>query len=249
MNEEEFFLFLRKTGMFDKLELKVLQALMTFDRPVRASEIAKKCGMTVTNTYRYLYSLSKKGLVEYDKNSSKVFWLTGVNPFPRLFSYVSREYLEKKRIFKELERFYSSRTGEVWGGREKIERYSGIDEFLPMASYLLDAARDEVLIACNWFPDDIVLFDSMKRCTERGVAVKILTTEMDEGVLEILRKLGAEIRFVEKIIQPFIMVSDNRHGITVEMVKDGECSGLWFVNKLTDYRKKFYDLWEEAGEL
>ena len=59
---EDFCSMLNDTGVFDELEIKVLKALLSLrnDRHINkctASEISKGAGISVTNAYKYLYSL------------------------------------------------------------------------------------------------------------------------------------------------------------------------------------------------
>ncbi len=243
---------LLKTGMFDKLEVKIIAAMLILNRKhqkVTAAMIAKQAKMSVTNCYKYLYSLQRKGMVEYESGKNKIFWLSRTNPFQRLFSIVGREYLEKKQLFKSLKDFYDKNISseEVWMGKEVFERYSTIDEFINRTAFLFDVAKNNVAITAEEILEDIVILDAMKRAAERGVRIRVLCFDMPENTVQLLRKIGAEVRWIDRIIQPFIMVVDGRHGIVIEM--KNEYSGIWFLNKNTDYIKKFDMIWENAGDV
>lgn len=244
---------LEKSGIFDKLEIKIIRAMFSLEENKKtrntASIIAKQAKLSVTNAYKYLYSLQQKGLVEYEKNKHKTFWLSRTNPFPRLFSYVTKDYIDKKEMFKNIKEIYNEiADGSIWLNKQIFERYSSISEFINRTSFLFDIAKNNVSITADCFLDDFIILDAIKRAQDRGVVIRILTSDMQEENVELLKKIGVEVRFTDKVIQPFIMVVDSRHGITIEM-KDGEkYNGVWFLNQANDYERKFNDLWERAGD-
>ncbi len=255
---EDFCRLLEKTGQFDKLEIKILSAMFSLDgkQPKNsASLIAKNADMSVTNAYKYLYSLQQKGLVESDSSKNKIFWLARANPFERLFSYVSREYLKKKETFYRLKEIYDKNISgkEVWMGKQVFERYSNPEDFINKASLIMDVAQKEIMIMAEDIENDFIFMDSMKRAAGRGVKIRIMNSSLHEDTIALLRKIGAELRFMDRIVQPFTMVADGRHGITIEMKNsrkgDSEIRGTWFLNHETDYRKKFDSLWERAGSV
>src|SRR3989344_5107332 len=109
--QEELLSMLSSTGMFHDMESKVLRGLLSLrskgKMKVSAAEIASAASISVTNTYKYLYSLEMKGVVETNKEKNKLFWISSSsNPFPRLFSFVGQDYLKKKEAFKKLENIY-----------------------------------------------------------------------------------------------------------------------------------------------
>lgn len=257
---EDFCELLKKTGQFDKLEIKILSAMLSLEKNRQsknnASEISKKAEISVTNTYKYLYSLQQKGLVESDSGKNKIFWLARANPFQRLFSYISREYLEKKEVFSRLMEIYGKNVSgkDVWMGKQIFERYSKAGDFTEKASFIMDVAQQEIMIMAEDMEDDFIFLDSLKRAVGRGIKIRIMNSGMPEERTELLQKIGAELKFMDKIMQPFTMVADGRHGITIEVKnsKGGEDSGMrgvWFLNQETDYKKKFDALWEKAGSV
>lgn len=257
---DDFCGLLEKTGEFDKLEIKILSAMLSLEKSRQpknnASDIAKKAEISVTNAYKYIYSLQQKGLVESDSGKNKIFWLARTNPFQRMFSYVSREYIEKKGIFSKLKEIYDKSISgkDIWMGKQIFERYSKAGDFTDKAALVLDIAQQEVLIMAEDIEEDFVLMDSIKRAIERGVKIRIMNSSMPEERTSLFKKMGVELRFMDRIMQPFTMVADGRHGITIEMKNgkkgaDSEIEGVWFLNKETDYRKKFDSLWEKAGSV
>jgi sugar-specific transcriptional regulator TrmB len=254
---DDFCELLEKTGRFDKLEIKTLSAMLFLEKGRQpknsASDISKKAEMSVTNAYKYLYSLQQKGLVESDSGKNKIFWLARTNPFQRMFSYVSREYLEKKEVFGRLKEIYDRSVSgkEIWMGKQIFERYSKSQDFTDKAALVLDIAQQEVLIMAEDIEEDFVLMDSIKRAIERGVKIRMMNSNMPEERIALMRKMGVELRYMDRIMQPFTMVADGRHGITIEMKgsarENSEMRGTWFLNHDTDYRKKFDALWEKAG--
>ncbi len=249
----EFCDVLLKTKLFDKLEIKIIRSMLLLEREKRktvtASMIAKNAKISVTNCYKYLYSLQKKGIVEHETGKNKIFWLSRTNPFKRLFSIVAKEYLERKKQFSLLESYYNSfmPENEIWRGKQVFDRYSSEDDFINKTAFLFDIARNDVMITAEDIVEDIVVLDAIKRAVDRGIRVRLLCSDMPENKIELLRKIGVEVKWIDKIIQPFVMVVDNRHGITVEM--KNERSGVWFLNKNTDYKKKFDMIWENAGDV
>ncbi len=256
---DDFCGLLEKTGQFDKLEIKILSAMLSLEKGKQqksnASDISKRAEISVTNTYKYLYSLQQKGLVESDSGKNKIFWLARSNPFQRMFSYVSRDYLEKKEIFSKLNEIYDKSISdkEIWMGKQIFERYSKSGDFTDKSALILDIAQEEVMIMAEDIEENFVLMDSLKRAVGRGVKVRVMNSNMPEERIALMKKMGAELRFMDRIVQPFTMVADGRHGITIEM-KNGrsdnyEIRGTWFLNQETDYRKKFDALWEKAGSV
>lgn len=71
---------LKKTGAFDDLEIKVISAMLSLSSKKipknTASAIAREAKMPVTNVYKYLYSLEKKGIAESITNKDRLFWLS-----------------------------------------------------------------------------------------------------------------------------------------------------------------------------
>jgi len=211
-----------------------------------ANAIADEAGISVTNAYKYLYSLQRKGLIESSEGKNKIFWLSrSSNPFPRVFSYVSKDYLRLKDLFSKLEKEYDEflkpRGRSVWFNEKLYEDYSG--GFVDKAAFLLDLAKDEVLITTHKFFDDIVLLESLKRAIERGVKIRIISSEIDPNILEKLRKIDIEMRLGR--MWPSLILVDAKHGITVD---DNE-KGIWFLNCKTDYKDKFEDFWERSHKL
>lgn len=256
---EDFCELLRKTEQFDKLEIKILSAMFLLEKNKQpkscASAIAEKAEMSVTNTYKYLYSLQQKGLVESDSGKNKIFWLARTNPFERLFSHLSKEYIEKKEVFSKLKDVYEKIVSgkDVWMGKQVFERYSNSEDFINKASLIMDIAQKEIMIMAEDIEDDFILVDSMKRAIWRGIKIRIMNSNIPEEKIALLKKIGAELRFMDRIVQPFTMVADGRHGITVEMKgnprQNTEICGTWFLNHETDYKKKFDALWEKAGSM
>ena len=245
---DDFCNLLRKSRYFDELEVKVLQAMLVLRRnkqlKCNANTIASTSNLSVTNTYKYLYSLQKKGLVESSKDKNKIFWLSSsTNPFPRILSYIGKEYLIKKDLYEKLASKYSALVpeGEVWGGEKVRENYD--EDYLHKSSFIIDVSKKDVMMTMNRFNNDYVFVDSLKRAVERGVKIRIIAEEIDSGLSERLRKIGIEMRLGKS--WPYIIVSDSRHGVTNEF----EGGGRWFLNIPTDYSEKFEEMWENAQKV
>lgn len=236
---------LTSSKQFDKLEIQILRAMLTLKQrrllKNTASDIASVANLSVTNAYKYLYSLQQKGIVESNKAQNKIFWLSQTsNPFPRILSYVGKEYLKKKELFEKLKESYEKfvQTGIVWGGEQLQENYEG--NFIDRAIFLFDAAKEEILVTTQSFYDDFLFLDALKRAVERGIKIKIVSEEIHPEITQKLRKIGIEIRL--GLAWPYLVLIDNSHGITVD--KDGK--GFWFLNYKTNYKPKFEELWQKA---
>jgi sugar-specific transcriptional regulator TrmB len=247
MEINEFCSSLKDSKQFDDLEIRIVRAmLMLTNRDIikaDANLIAKEAGISVTNAYKYLYSLQKKGLVESGQDKNKVFWLArSLNPFPRIMSYVSKDYLRLKDLFAKLETQYSEflelRGKTIWQGEKAYEQYEG--DFVNKASLLFDLANEEILITTDKFYDDIVLLESIKRAIQRGVKIRIIATELHPTMLTNLRKIGIEMKLGRA--SPYMVVVDGKHGMTVDETE----KGIWFVNCKTDYKNKFEEFWEHS---
>lgn len=249
MNVEEFCALLKQSKQFDVLEIKILQAMLALEKSKKikntASDIASASNLSVTNAYKYLYSLQKKGIIEYDDSKNKIFWLSRTSPFPRLFSFLGKQYLERKEMFKKLDEFYSKSVskGGVWLGMKVFERFESEDEFVNRTAFLLDIAEEEVLITAEDFAEDFIIIDAVRRAIERDIKIKILCLNITKETEEKMKKIGVEVKFMDRFFQPFIMVVDSRHGIAIEMKSH---RGVWFLNQDNDYRRKFMELWQKV---
>jgi len=247
MEINEFCTILKESKQFDDLEIRILRAMLMLTNrdmvKVDAAKIAEEAGMSVTNAYKYLYSLQKKGLIESGQEKSKVFWLArSTNPFPRILSYVSKDYIRIKELFSDLEKKYSEflelRGQTIWLGEKTYEQYEG--DFVNKASLLFDLAKEEIMITTNKFFDDIVLLEGIKRAVERGIKIRIVAAEIHPDTLQKLKKINIEMRLGRAL--PYLIVADGDHGMTV----DENGKGIWFLNCKTDYRDKFEEFWEKA---
>jgi sugar-specific transcriptional regulator TrmB len=247
MEINDFCSMLKDSKQFDDLEIRIVRAmLMLTNRDVikiDANLVSKEAGISVTNAYKYLYSLQKKGMVESGQDKNKVFWLArSTNPFPRMMSYVSKDYLRLKDLFGKLEGQYNEflefRGKTIWQGEKAYEQYEG--DFINKASLLFDLANDEINITTEKFYDDIVLLEAIKRAIQRGVKIRIIATELHPTMLTNLRKIGIEMKLGRAT--PYVIIVDGKHGMTV----DENEKGIWFLNCKTDYKDKFEDFWEQS---
>jgi len=244
----EFCDLLKQTKEFDELEVKIIKAMVNLSRKdqakVSAAMIASETDISVTNAYKYLYALQQKGVVESMAGKNKIFWLArSANPFPRMFSYVTKDYFKKREMFDELAKQYKEfvRTDVVWFGEKMYEQYEG--KFPDRASFIFDIAKIEIMITTQKFFTDVVILDSLRRAVERGVKIKIISNEIDTVRMEGLKKIGIEVKLGRA--WPYLAVVDGMHGITV----DKDDRGLWFLNCSTDYKNKFEEMWEKAEDI
>lgn len=242
---ERFCSLLNNTKVFDKLEVQIIKAMLSLrERRIEraaANDIARLANMSVTNAYKYLYSLQQKGLVESSKDKNKIFWLSqSSNPFPRIFSYVGRDYLNKKDVFSVLEELYKKfiPLDVVWGGEKMYENYEG--NLIDRVVFIFDMAKSEILITTQKFYDDFLLLNALKRAVERGVKIKIISEEIHPELTKKMREINIEIRL--GLAWPYVIVADGSHGMTV----DNEEKGIWFMNCKTEYKKKFDEQWQKA---
>jgi sugar-specific transcriptional regulator TrmB len=247
MEINEFCTMLQDSKQFDDLEIRILRAmLMLTNRDLvkaDAAKIAQEAGMSVTNAYKYLYSLQKKGLIESCQEKNKVFWIArSTNPFPRVLSYISKDYLRLKDLFAKLETKYDEflevRGKVIWSGEKTYEQYEG--DFANRAALLFDIAKEEIMVTTDKFYDDIVMLEAIKRAIERGIKIRIIATELHPETLARLRKIGIDMRLGRAA--PYLVVVDGQHGMTV----DEKEKGIWFLNCKTDYSAKCEEFWEKA---
>lgn len=247
MEINEFCSMLKDSKQFDDLEIRIVRAMLKLaNREMlkpSANMIATEASMSVTNAYKYLYSLEKKGLVESGQDKNKMFWLTrSTNPFPRIMSYVSKDYLRLKELFSQIEKTYEDyiklRGPSIWQGEKAYEQYEG--DFIRRAAILFDIANDEILITTKKFYDDIVLLEAIRRAVERGVKIRLIASEIYPPMIEKLRKINIDMRLGRAM--PYLIMADEKHGMTID---DNE-KGIWFLNCKTDYKDKFEEFWNKA---
>lgn len=245
-SEDELCDLLRQTKQFDELEIRIMRAMLMLrnkkhQKPT-AAMIAKEAGITVTNAYKYLYSLQTKGLVESGKEKNKLFWLTqSSNPFPRLFSFAMRDFQKMREVFNDAKNIYDKMvppTNQPWLGDKVYEKYE--NNFVHRAAYLFDLARDEIIISAPKVYNDSVLVDALARAISRGVRVRFVAEEVDAKVTKQLREAGLELRFGRA--WPYAILVDDMHGMTVE----AENKGLWFLNSKNQFKQHFEQLWNKA---
>jgi len=243
MDTNAFSSLLKESKQFDDLEIRILRAMIFLENRnyvnINASMIAKEAEISVTNAYKYLYSLEKKGLVESSEGKNKVFWLArSSNPFPRLFSQISKYYLQTKDLFSKMEKMYEEFvTKDIWKGEKVYEQYEG--DFVTKAAFLFDLAKDEILISAKKFYNDIVLLEAIKRAVERDVRIRIISEEINPDVYERLKKINIEMRLGK--FWPNVIIIDGRHGMTLEDTEKEK--GMWFLNMKTDFKNKFEQFW------
>ncbi len=245
--------FLKDSGVFDKVEIKVIMAMIDLEKEGKvkntASEIAKKSGMSVTNAYKYLYNLAKFGIVEFEEDKQKVFWLSRVNPFPRIISIITNEYLNRKASLKAAEELYNEVVVPVKVNKlPEVRKFSGFEDFERYIAYMSDLAKKEINIVSDYVPkDSFIILDSWKRAKERDIRLRWVCSEMSEENIDFLKRIGFEVRFYDEISQPFILISDEKNGVILEDIESVE--GVVFFNIEKDLKEKFELLWDKSGEI
>ncbi|MBL7160059.1 MAG: hypothetical protein ISS95_00690 [Candidatus Aenigmarchaeota archaeon] len=240
---------LKESKCFDELEVKIIEAMLVLRQNRKnkstAIEIANTANLSVTNTYKYLYSLQKKGIVEASKDKNKIFWLTqSANPFPKIFSYIGQDYMRKKKIFSRLKDLYEQMipiSNVVWDNEKVFEHYE--NNFVDKCIFLFDIAKNEILITIPKFYSDFIFLDAIKRAVERGIKIKIISEEIDAALSGKLKGINIQMRLGKA--WPYTIITDDRHGITTD--QDGK--GVWFLNYNTTYKQRFDDMWDEAEEI
>jgi sugar-specific transcriptional regulator TrmB len=243
--EKDFFLLLKETDYFDALEIKILKAMLALredgNNTVTASNVSKQAKISVTNAYKYLYSLQEKGLVEMKEVKNKVFWLSeSSNPFPRLASVVGREFLRKKKVFDRLKLLYDSHVniGNVWRNEKVKTEVSDIED---KTAFIIDAAKEELLITVKSFYEDFVVLDALKRAVARGIKIRMVIEQTTPRVLDMLEKMKIDVRM--GICQQPSILADSRHGMIID-----DKQGMMFLNYITTYKPKFEKMWEDADQ-
>lgn len=211
---------------------------------ITANTVAKQANISVTNAYKYLYTLQNKGLVESSKDKNKIFWLArSTNPFPRLFSYIGKDYLAKKKIFNKLEELYGKflPLDKIWAGEKVYEHYS--KDFISKVAFLFDLAKEEILITTSKFYDDFILLDALKRAISRGVNIRAIAEQIHPDLTKKLSNINVDLRL--GYAWPYMIVVDGIHGLSV----DKEQKGIFFLNYKTDYKTRFEKIWSGSEKI
>jgi len=252
----DFCELLEKTNYFDSSEIRIIKSFLKLKQNMNviqctAVDISRRASMSITNVYKYLYNLEKKGIIESTKaakgekiTGNKEFWLTdSTNPFPRILSQIGNDYLIKKDIFSQLERDFENIRpgGGVWQGNKVYENYE--ENYVNRAAMLFDMAKDEIMITTEKFFDNYIILDSLKRAVARRVVVKIIAEEINPTVSKKLMEIGVEMKLGYG--WPYIMLIDGCHGITV----DRKDKGVWFLNYTAEYKDKFMEFWEKSEKI
>ncbi len=242
---------LKRSKFFDKVEVNVISAMLELESMGKvkntASEIARKAGLNVTNAYKYLYNLAKLGIVDFEEEKQKLFWLSRVNPFPRIIALITSEYLERKAALTTAQKFYERLiVSRAVSEKPRIRKFS--EDFELVCAYVADVAKKELCVIADFVPEDFVVLDAWRRCEERNVEMRWLACELPEEKARFLEKIGFQIRYTYEIIYPFIMVSDEKYGVVVETM-DKEIKGFFFLNCENDFKENFEKWWEDAGEI
>ncbi len=250
-NYEKIAEMLRRSKFFDKVEINVISAMLELESRGKikntASDIAKRAGLSVTNAYKYLYNLAKLGIVEFEQDKQKLFWLSRVNPFPRIIALITSEYLEKKAALAAAEKLYEKVVvPRKISEKPRIRKFTG--DFELFCAYIADTAKKELCVISDFVPEHFVVLDSWKRCEERNVEMRWLACELGEEKARFLERIGFEVRYTHEIIYPFIMVSDGKNGVVAEKIENG-ISGFLFLNCENDFKEHFEKWWEDAGEV
>ncbi|MEM5771896.1 MAG: hypothetical protein QXO19_00325 [Candidatus Aenigmatarchaeota archaeon] len=250
---EELINYLEKIGFFNKLEIKILSIMLEkfykekkkiFD----ANEIAKLCGMSVTNTYKYLYSLQEKGIIESSKGnigSNKKFWITqSCNPIPRILSKITAEYIEKKKNCAVCEKLWNWFVPQekIWNDQKVYEKYE--NGFIDKAALIIDIAKKDIIITFDKFFDNINILDALGRAVNRNVHIRAILEQIHPDQSESLRKIGIELRLGK--VWPYVIISDKMHGITYDPVTK---SGVYFFNYPVNFYEKFEEFWKNSQEI
>lgn len=247
-NVEDLFLHIEKIGILNDVEMKILRAMFRLKKEKRdkvsANDIAKAAGISVTNAYKYLYSLQNKWLIESGKinhrNQNIMFWLSqSSNPFPRIMGQKTMEYTEMKKSCELLEKLWSWYLPEesIWGGCKVYEKYEG--NFEGRAAFIIDLAKKEILITADRFFEDFLILDAISRAIKRNVRIKVIVEQLHPDQTKRLRTIGIELRLGK--CWPYIIVADALHGITF-----GEGNNIWFMNCHLKYPEKFEEYWKAA---
>lgn len=249
---EKLIEMIKRSRFFDKVEINILYALLSLEKRGKvkctASEIAKNAGITVTNAYKYLYNLSKLGIVEYEEDKQKLFWLSRINPFERIIAIITKDFLEKKAALVTAGEIYNKLvSAKKINEKARIRRFE--ENFEVFCAYIADHSEKELCVISDFVPDDFVILDSWKRCEKRNVEMKWIANEIEEEKIDFLKRIGFEVRIIDEIIYPFIMVSDEKYGIVVESLTENEIKGFIFLNYPNDFKENFDKWWDEAGEI
>jgi len=249
---EKLIEMIKRSRFFDRVEINVISSMLELEKNGKikstASEIAKKAGITVTNAYKYLYNLSNLGIVEYEEDKQKLFWLSRVNPFERIIAIITKEFLDKKAALAAAGEIYKRIISpKKIHTKPRVKKFENNFEIL--CAFIADYANKELCVISNWVPKDFIILDAWKRCEKRNVEMKWLASDLEEEKVNLLKSLGFEVRFTEEVIYPFIMVSDERNGIVIEQLSEENIKGFYFLNCINDFKEHFTKWWEDAGEI
>ena len=214
----------------------------------KAHQLSQKSGVPYGKIYTVLASLEQKGFV---KNVGEPKQFVAADP-----KVVLREIAQKKE--KELEKFKTHAEKAIehlveLAARkpkepfEQIRIIEGYDNYLNLSIALHKEAKQE-WCSITELTIHNEHYDATADCIKRGVHVRLLTymDEKDKKNLELWKKIGAEVRFIEYTPTQFSIIDGKE--VTMRITGEERYIALWLKNKplAQNMRNYFNILWKKA---
>lgn len=217
-----------------------------------ASMLSKSSKVPHGKIYPTLESLKNKGFVKEYESRPRQFY--AVEPKIVIEESIRRKEIELKE-FKAKSKKTIKTLGPVAGRRpqeavEKIRTIQGYRNYLNLSVTLHDNTKEEWLTISR-LPLYQPLIDAYKRCTARGVKVRILAhvTEANKTHLSEWKKIGGEIRIIDSLGARFSVVDG--HTVIMRISGEGSYLAMWVTSKnFAAAARKYFDfLWDSAKKI
>jgi len=217
-----------------------------------AFEISKKSSVPHGKIYPTLADLEQKGFVKKFTGAPTKFM--AIEPKIIIEEVLQRKELEIKELKQRSEKIITElqalNVKKLTEPLEKIKVIEGYKHYLNLSVSLHEKAKQE------WFtisrlPIYKPHLDVYKKCVERGVAVKVLTTitETNKNNLAEWKKTGAEIREISQLPGRFSVMDDTN--VVIRISGEGKYLALWIQSpSLAKSSKNYFNfLWKQAKPL
>jgi sugar-specific transcriptional regulator TrmB len=217
--------------------------------------ICRESNVPAGKIYQVLSTLQAKGFVEVIQEKPKIFRAEEPKKaLRRRLRQLEDDFFELERKIREalltLQLQYSLKHDNIQGVVSEI--FWGSNSFAKGVQENLLKALNEVLISTPRFDIKLHEEDLFKRLLERGVSIKIICSDLDEGNKDVLNRLldlGVSIRVFDALADRYYVVDDKCASIFSGGFGDEICLEVNGPALCRVLKERFAEVWEKARAL